>query len=198
MFDDLPSGARDAASFKRVGDRFVFRVPGPWPFAARHVLVTVSERDAINARLRATSWRPARGLILIVGVLIIQAGTGSALVAPALVAMMALQESIFRFYRWQKLAPLVAGLPPTNERYSLYERLQNTASLAPLWQLTLFDLASVGFLVLFALRRVDPPTDHLIAGHGATTWALIAICGWLTIYAVVLTCLKILPRSSEA
>ncbi len=58
--EDIPSDADEAASFKRVAGGFFFWAPGPWPFTARHFLVTEDEEAEINDFLRATGWAPSR------------------------------------------------------------------------------------------------------------------------------------------
>ncbi len=200
MSENLPSGAGDAASFKRVAGGFLFRVPGPWPLTARHVLVTEAEKAKIDDCLRATGWRIARGLIYVSAFLIIQATTNSALwFLPLFVAVLMVQAGIFRFYRWRRLAPLVASLPRTNERYSLYELLQSSAAAKSFWELAFLDLASVCLLVAFSIWPFAPPqTDIIIAGQSVVTWAALAICGGLAAYCLLLTILKMLSQWKRA
>ncbi len=125
----------EAAMFKPVGDAFVFRTPGLWPFRpARHYRVDAAQKEAILARLKR---HRTRGLLIVLGVwLVLVAGmvgmtaylTGHddptiadflvVFVLALVLLVLSLQVSGIL-----ALAPLTAGLTETAERFPFRERL---------------------------------------------------------------------------
>lgn len=135
-FEAKPSELVEATMFKRVGDRYLLRAPGFWPFRpARHYLVDQAQKDAILARLKR---HRTRGLLLalvvwlmliaaIVALIALLTGHDDPTVVDFLVILvLALVTFVLCMQNYTVLIvrPMTAGLAETSEPFTFRERLE--------------------------------------------------------------------------
>ena len=127
-------------AFKAVPGGFVFQCPNPWVFARpRYYLVNEAQKAEILGHLRR--WRIAN--LAMIGFLVV-----TAIAVMLVVQIVPLSYSLPLIYAWAaliivlcvslsphlyrgwKLAPIVATLPPTDQRIRMAEQLSSTATSA--------------------------------------------------------------------
>lgn len=125
-------------AFKAVAGGFAFQCPNPWVFARpRYYLVNEAQKAEILRHL--SRWRIANlamigvlvvtlvAVLLVVQIVPLSYGLPFVYAWAALIIPLCLAPHLYLVW---KLAPIVATLPPTDERITLAEQLSGTATSA--------------------------------------------------------------------
>ena len=159
-------GGGEESSFKQRPDGWLFAAPYIWP--RRTYLVTDEQKARLGKALRRMWWGQMLASIIVVIVLLTLLENQPPLrlwlaVGVAMVVLTALSSAYSAF----AFRPLLAGLPPANERITRSDVFRTRAETLPTWLVTVLALGS---LVLFA--------GGLLTGS-AQKWDLSAILGTL-------------------
>lgn len=197
-----PSDLVEATMFKGVGNRFVLRAPGIWPFLpARHYLVDQAEKDAILENLKR---QRLRGVLLAFGVwllLVAAAGTSMALLTghddptttDFVVLFVFTTVSLILCLQGQTvlaLRPVTVGLAETSERFPFRERYDAARSAVrnatpfrqPLLLAVCYSIAcAANTFALLAVRHGTPRHFGLNDGRSFSALFLAMLFGGLAV-----------------
>lgn len=169
----FPFDGMEEMSFKRVPEGWVYRAPNPWLLGrSRYYLVSEKQKSEIAGHHRRM-W-----LFLLLGIAVI-AAVGAPLTLAGFddqqvvlsLATAALLGLIVGFvanaWLWRTIRPIIADLPPTNQRIAQSEVLNTQIAVFSRGYLLFFGSLS---LLLFALIALQP----LLTSAG---WDARSLCG---------------------
>ncbi len=181
---------REAIMFKKVPDGYVFRAPNPWVFGRTRFYLVDEARKAqllaiVTARSQAVFWVV---LVALIGISTAALAYGSGHDDPTLrdlVLMLALlpvwlYAALLVSIRptARRLQPLLAGLPPTDQRITAVElrkAVRKTISLPQCVMLCISQAIMAAALIVPALQKNHGGRVSVFEDSGALVFGFVAI-----------------------